>query len=500
MSLQSQPSLFESSLPAVSVATPTSPAVSAVAPVPLPSATPSSPDVAPRTAPAELWAAVQFDPGPASLTPGEREARQAALVRRAGAFTPRVTLEPPDALLFELAGSCRLFGGLAPLLQQLREVFPAPLSIALAPLPLAALVFARAGRARCLTNAARLSSRLAPLPLALLRWPESDQQRLRAMGVTTLGELLRLPREGLARRLGPARLDELDRLLGRRADPRRSVPPAERFVERVDPGFETANAERLLLSLGPALERLEDFLRTRQRGVLALRLTLVHRRLAPTVLLLRLVVPEYRAARFTALLAARLESLPLPAPVRRIDLVAGRLRRLPGDSTSLWQPGEHGGDAGAVAPEFLQTLMARLGERAVHGLAVTPEHRPERQVRSIWPRLGAMAAGSASTREMAVNRAVADEAPDYRSRPLALLPQPLPLETRRDAGGRVQYLLHQQQMLQLVSGPERIESGWWDGSEIARDYYVARASDGALWWVFRDCSAAREWHVHGCFA
>ena len=54
--------------------------------------------------------------------------------------------------------------------------------------------------------------------------------------------------------------------------------------------------------------------------------------------------------------------------------------------------------------------------------------------------------------------------------------------------------------LTLLSGPERIQTGWWDGGDIGRDYYVARAQDGARWWIFRECDPPRRWFVHGCFA
>jgi protein ImuB len=81
-----------------------------------------------------------------------------------------------------------------------------------------------------------------------------------------------------------------------------------------------------------------------------------------------------------------------------------------------------------------------------------------------------------------------------------LLGQPQPLAAIRDATGAVQRLLHGGQDLSLVSGPERIQSGWWDGDEVARDYYVARTADGAQWWIFRECAPGRRWFVHGCFA
>jgi protein ImuB len=437
----------------------------------------------------ELWAAVQREgqqAAPDEVAGSALPAALAGLVKRAQGFTPRVAVEFPDAVLLELAGSQRLFGGMPALLAALRREFPRPLQLALAPTPLAAVLLARAGRNCCITGMHRLAGRLAPLSLTHLHWPEEELLRLRSMGVATLGELLRLPRAGLARRLGPERLRQLDRLAGQRADPRACIPAALRFSERIDPDHETLDRERLLLALTPALTRLEEFLRERQRGIVALRLTLHVRRAPPQVCILRCVVPEYRAARFAALLAARLEALVLAGPVRRMALTAGPLRRFVAASSELWTAGEHGGSAAATqAPEFLQTLMARLGESAVYGLAQVDEHRPERQ----WMRIAPTA-----VRERVV--------PDAKAahRPLGLLVQPLPLEIHCDAAGRVCQLLHEGRNLDLVSGPERIESGWWDGGDVARDYYIARASTGAQWWIFRECGKPRRWFVHGCFA
>ena len=41
------------------------------------------------------------------------------------------------------------------------------------------------------------------------------------------------------------------------------------------------------------------------------------------------------------------------------------------------------------------------------------------------------------------------------------------------------------QPLQLLCGPERIESGWWDAALAERDYFIAQAGDGALVWIYR---------------
>ena len=58
--------------------------------------------------------------------------------------------------------------------------------------------------------------------------------------------------------------------------------------------------------------------------------------------------------------------------------------------------------------------------------------------------------------------------------------------------------------LGLLSGPERIESGWWDAELAERDYFIAEAADGALVWIYRarlPLSSAGEggWFLHGRF-
>jgi protein ImuB len=50
-----------------------------------------------------------------------------------------------------------------------------------------------------------------------------------------------------------------------------------------------------------------------------------------------------------------------------------------------------------------------------------------------------------------------------------------------------------------VSEPERIETGWWDGGEIARDYYTAVDIHGVRLWVFRERAAPHGWFLHGVF-
>ena len=52
----------------------------------------------------------------------------------------------------------------------------------------------------------------------------------------------------------------------------------------------------------------------------------------------------------------------------------------------------------------------------------------------------------------------------------------------------------------LECGPERIETGWWDGGDIRRDYYVARNNRGARLWVYQGVlRGVADWYLHGIF-
>jgi protein ImuB len=58
--------------------------------------------------------------------------------------------------------------------------------------------------------------------------------------------------------------------------------------------------------------------------------------------------------------------------------------------------------------------------------------------------------------------------------------------------------------LQLLGGPERIETGWWEGAPVARDYFIAQARGGELLWLYRLRPAPEAgqpgWFLHGRFA
>jgi protein ImuB len=175
--------------------------------------------------------------------------------------------------------------------------------------------------------------------------------------------------------------------------------------------------------------------------------------------------------------------------VRRCELRGGTLSERPLASKPLWSAGEHGHAPAGEMPALVEHLRARLGNAAVYGIRRVSEHRPEKAWRVAEPRMepGTGAGSLASHPAQSTD-------PSVPGRPLWLLATPEPLSQQRGRPRR-------QGELEILQGPERIESGWWDGEDVVRDYYVARDSKGSLLWVYCECSdeGRRRWFLHGVF-
>jgi protein ImuB len=433
---------------------------------------------APAARTRELWAGVHL--------PGISTQQLEELAIRAQRFTPRVGLAPPDGLLLEVQGSLHLFSGPEGLRGELTgecrrlEVRPV---VAFAPAALAALVAARAHQPVVVRDPAQLIGALAPLPLTSLRWPDEVSERLARMGVRTIGAALRLPRGGFARRFGAASLALLDVLTGRTPQAHPGFHAPARFCRRSELGCELENQALLLAALEPLLAELGAFLEARQCGVLQLECRLVHRHHPATPCVVRLAAPAAQVQRLKVLIGEHLSTLRLAEPVRALELRAEALVPLQPGSHALWQPGEHGGRVGEESCGLLERLRARLGHTAVHGLMELATHRPESAWAVSEPPCAAGRRGAAGA-----SRITAGEG----RRPLWLLPAPQPLPVRDG-------LPRRRGPLRLTSEPERIETGWWDGGEIARDYYTAVDLQGVRLWVFRERAAPHGWFLHGIF-
>jgi len=318
-----------------------------------------------------------------------------------------------------------------------------------------------------------LAATLGPLPLDALELPDARMRRLAGFGVRSVGDLLRLPRAGLARRLGAGFADMLARALGERPDPRVRFRFPEHFRQAIELPAAIEDASRLLFVARRLVLCLCGWLAERMGGVTVCEFRLSHVRTATTILRLELATPTRDAERIGRVLRERLERLILAAPVVRIELLAAHCEALPGRSGGLF------GDAatGEGVPQLVERLQARLGPDNVRGLAVGIGHRPEVASLLVAPDEGRGRSGLAP-------------------RPCWLLPQPQAL---REECGRPQH----HGPLTLLAGPERIESGWCDEGEndavgdVRRDYFIAISSRHEWLWIFR---CPEGWFLHGFYA
>ena len=386
--------------------------------------------------------------------------------------TPNVALDFPDLVLLEVSGSLKLFGSLGEIATRLRQGLAAmgySARLAAAPTARAASWFARAGKPCLIDDAALLEDELSALPLSVLQ--SGEEEALSSIGAGNIGDLLALPRDGLARRFGQGLLAALDQALGRLPDPRGFCVLPEKFCAAIELPAEATQAEALLFAAQRLLAQLEGFLAARAAGTRRLLLNLSYRTAPTTRIELGLVAACREAAHFALLLRERLQQTALPEPVRAIALEVQTIEPLAHSNQNLFsnelqQEGNW--------PRLIERLRSRLGAAAVHGIALCADHRPER----------ASSQAEAGARQLAL---------DFNLRPFWLLERPQALEESESVPCH-------HGPLKLLAGPERIESGWWDGADMARDYFIARAADEALLWVYRERSPAGAWYLHGIFS
>jgi protein ImuB len=417
----------------------------------------------------------------------EREALE-RLAAWAGQFTPMACLDG-QGITLEVDSSVRLFGGHAKLTSAIRrgvKELGFHASFGVAPTALAARVLARAGSrgaaARGCLALADLHERIAELPIFLLEWPEKSLARLTDLGLVRLKDLLAIPAEGLARRFGPEIALDLERLMGRVADPRLPYVPPPTFRAKLELPAEAEGVEALLFPLRRLLAEFEGALRGRGSGVQQLSLSLFHVRRARTHVALEFASPEREADFILAIAREKLSRLTLVAPTHAIELRAEAL--LPySPRPSAWLPGPK--EQAIGRERLVERLSARLGAEKVFALEVGDDHRPERA----WRR-GAVSHATPGPSRVLSQAKIARPSPN---RPAWLLQRPHRLVSH---DGKPSL----QGDLTLAAGPERIEAGWWDGEEVRRDYYVATNARGECYWIYREHRDPTAWYLHGVFA
>ena len=151
---------------------------------------------------------------------------------------------------------------------------------------------------------------------------------------------------------------------------------------------------------------------------------------------------------------------------------------------SLFERGAEETFSGGLAA-LLDGLISRLGPAAV--LRVSEENAilPEDTYRVLT--LEQHAAAARTFPEHTERK--------QAQRPVRLFKQPvrLTMNGREDMTWNGHCLI-----IQRMTGPERIETAWWQDRDERRDYYIVETESGSKLWIFQSLSDG-AWFFHGTF-
>lgn len=454
------------------------------------------------------------------IEPEDRPADEEALRRLARwclRFTPTVSVEEterPECLFLDITGCAPLFGGEEGLARKLTDDLSRQgwLSrVAIADTVGTAWGVARHGEAHrtvpvdsTIVPPGRTREALAPLSIAALRLPAQAEAILWELGITRIEQLARLPAASLSSRLGPEVLTRLAQATGELAEivvPCRSVPNFEAAVPLEPPVAEAAVIERLL---GQLLEQVTTQLGP-DLGIEELSVWLRHESGRRRELVLCLSRPSAHLPHLVELTRLRLERTSLAEPVSGVMVRVTGYGRLECRQRELFELGPDG-ERERELMALVDRLANRLGREAVSRARPVADPAPERAYRhepavdTIKPRPAARSRSQRLQPDPTSQEPVGQAGPFFR-RPIRLFQRPAPLTVLAAFPEGPPRELRWGSSIERVArawGPERIETGWWRGAAMGRDYYRARTESGRRLWIFRD-RVSRRWYLHGIF-
>lgn len=411
----------------------------------------------------------------------------------------------PDALFLDVAGIERLFGGAAGLRQAIlddvaRQGWVA--RIATADTVSAAWAETMLPKPQASGDGPREPG---AIPVTALRMPNDAVTTLAALGVHRVDQLLQLPRAGLATRIGPAALLRLDQLLGQASESIACHRPAPVYTASWIAENPVEDREQIAEQVAQLLDRIASAMFQKQQGVLRLECRIDHEGASPARLDLGLFRSTSCPAHLFELLTLQLDRQQFAGPVGRIGIHVTTSAPLEFPQKELFAGNRS--LAAADAARLIDRLRCRLGNDNVLQATTVADPLPERAVRWQSPKLKAekrrkKKAGKTQTSAEQEPQATASAVPRlWGQRPLVLLPEPALLSATSIApeGPPMMFAFRgERHRVRRHIGPERIETGWWRGPSIRRDYYRVETTSGVWFWLYRALDNGR-WFLHGLF-
>ena len=466
-------------------------------------------------------------------------------------FTPTVAIQcgtgdPPVSekdhgqvahatLLLDVTGGEHLFGGIHNLVRQVAASLArmrVDARVAAAPTPGAAWALAFGARDGIVVSGEELEAALAPLPPLSLRIDDALAESLHHLGLSTVGQVMALPREVLPARFGTALSLRLDQALGRVDEPLVPLEYQPPLEARMDFDGVVSSLEAVWAVFRELIGRVIGRLARQGRGARRVEVEFFRDGLPPvkrSILLSRASRDPVNLFNLFRCAAEELVAPPQPQPRSRLrgrrpggpQVAPTRVEQLQSDgfvgmrlTVPLHEPlGDeqvrllgHEDYAGQLELDrLIERLRVRLGEEAVVRAELVEAYVPERA----W-KLGEETGGQGDkgTRGRGKRLSLSPCPPVPLSpclpsvRPLHLLPHPAEVRVMvspsDDREGRPVMFSHDGAVHRArhCVGPERIAGQWWDGHDKTRDYFDVQDEQGRRFWVFRVAETGK-WYLHG---
>lgn len=416
--------------------------------------------------------------------------------------TDQIYMPGNDTLALDIRSSLRLFGGpkgfsraLRPALQdKLRQLdLPIVYTESASPSAAASVLLSRAGHNALIPVVEGLRSGLGSIAIEHLALDLTIKKRMAACGLHYLRDLWRMPSAALRLRFGRELSEYLLQLLGTH---RTNMPRWHEqliFDETFTPDASAETPADILFLAEHLLDQLDSFLRKHHKTTDQLRFELIDIKNHSQTIELFTRSPVRNNPFWLRLLELKLQKGLIHNPVISLCLRCSNFQ-------NFYPAGAHPGQSRvqhAVSdktnPGLLELLSTRLGKDAIFTLHHQEDYDP----------LAAgnyLQLGHCQTTKMLLNTPRSNGFLTAGKQPSLLLPSPIRLTTRYQKPVYISPLT-------LTQGPERIETHWWTGQDIQRDYYIARNLQGMSLWIFRDLKLSKEsatahscWFLQGLFA
>ncbi len=313
----------------------------------------------------------------------------------------------------------------------------------------------------------KIAKLLARCSLNVSDIDDKDITKLARIGIKSYDDLQQIPAAELANRVSRFSMSILNELMGKQAAKLKFYQPQSRYHDYLELLYEISLSDKLLPVIGRCLDKLSQFLLIRNAHSMAINIAFFQREHDKLTLTFNSIRPIYKRQDWLDIISLQLESVSFESPVYAISIDCEKYEVAQTANDDMFtEKSTH-----VAAMTLLSRLQSKLGQSNIKRVHFVEDFRPEYSLGQ-HPLID-----KAGARSKVQGQALSI----FTDRPGLLLPEPEPLTLD----------------VQVIKGPERIQTGWWDDKNINRDYYIGQSKDGQQVWIFK--TPNKQWYLHGYF-